>query len=130
MKIVTIMQISHKDILIPAVTSALALMVTLAAMILTNPSQIGPVGVTLWFLVLFIALSSVMITLLQLIKARMNLHDTPYRRLLFSSRQGALIGGAVTIFAALSSLRQLSGKDVILVVILFALIEFYLRSRS
>lgn len=116
-------------VLLGGVSSALTFLV-LIIMILTNPAKIGPVGVTAWFILLFAALSMLTATALYIFKQRLLSHDSDRRKILVSLRQGSLIGAGITIFVALSSLRQLSAKDIILVIILLALTEGYLRTRS
>ena len=115
--------------LIASVT-ILSTIAVVAALFLTNPSSIGPAGVTLWFVGVFLALSGALTLTLNYLKTQLQLHPTPNRRLLFAWRQGSLMGLAATIWLALSSLRQLSWGDVALLVLLLVLVEFYLRARS
>lgn len=108
----------------------LSTIAVVAALFLTNPTSIGPFGVTLWFVGVFLALSGALSLSLYHLKNWLQLHPTPNRRLLFAWRQGSLIGLALTVWLALSSLRQLSWGDVALLILLLALVEFYLRARS
>jgi hypothetical protein len=101
-----------------------------AALLLTNPSQIGPVGVTIWFIALFLALQGA--TTLGLFSWYGKSLSTvgPYQRLTAALRQGLLLGGIVTILLALSSLRQLSIRDAGLLITLAVLVELFFRARN
>ena len=84
---------------------------------------------TVWFLAFWGALSGAMALLLYVAKSRVFTDTLPVERLSASYRQGLLAAGAGTTLLGLSSLRQLSLRDGILVVILCALIEIYFRTR-
>lgn len=101
----------------------------LIALVGTSPSRLGPFGVTVWFLAFWGAISGIMALLLYVAKSRVFSDTLPAERLAASYRQGLLVAGAGTTLLALSSLRQLSLRDGILVVILCALIEVYFRTR-
>lgn len=94
-----------------------------------NPSQLGPIGVTFWFLALWAASGGILGLVVFMIKSQFRREDTSTARLYGSLRQGLLVTGGAVICLALASLRQLSPKDVILIVILGALTEFYFRTR-
>jgi hypothetical protein len=100
-----------------------------ASLAYTNPSAIGPAGVTLWFVVLFASLSSWFSVGLYLSKRFMHLHATGVSRLRYSWRQGLLLSGWGTGLLALSSLRQLSILDAILLGLLLVIVEVYVRFR-
>lgn len=109
------------------VISGIAVVVCVIA---TNPLRIGPLGVTLWFVALLGLIQG--LVALGLIEAKKRLLPTlgEHKRVTSSWRQGLLIGGDATMLLALSSLRQLGWRDVILLTGLLALIEFYLRARA
>ncbi len=46
-----------------------------------------------------------------------------------SARHGLLLGGALTVILALSSLQQLDPRDVGLIIAFVLLVEFYMRTR-
>jgi hypothetical protein len=100
------------------------------ALVASNPANLGPVGVTLWFLALWGSLAGIVALLAYVAKSRFFSDELQAARLAGSLRQGLLVGGVVTIVLALASLRQLSLRDGILIVILAALVEFYLRTRQ
>lgn len=100
------------------------------ALILTNPVSIGPIGVTVWFLGLLLTLAGGIARTTYLVKSRLAPEETKSSRLSVAWRQGLLISTAITTCLALSSLRQLSLRDVILVLALTALVEFYFRTRQ
>lgn len=96
----------------------------------TTPTGIKPIGVTLWFLVLWVALASGIALLLDTIKRVFGPKKPEGRKFQPSLRQGILIGSWLTIVIALSSLRQLSLRDLILTCLLIIIIEFYMRLRQ
>jgi hypothetical protein len=107
--------------------------VSLAALALsvfvTNPLALGPLGVTLWFVVMFWSVAAVATLVLYFAKTFLHVHATGLMRLRYSWRQGLLIGGWVTGVLALSSLHQLGTLDGILLALLLGIIEVYVRLR-
>jgi hypothetical protein len=99
------------------------------SLVFTNPVAIGPVGVTLWFVILFASLASIVCLLLYTAKTFLHVHATAVGRLRYSWRQGLLIGGWLSGIIALSSLRQLGVLDGILLGILLVIVEVYVRFR-
>jgi hypothetical protein len=99
------------------------------SLLLTNPAMIGPLGVTVWFVVLFLALSGIFCLALYSAKTFLHLHGVGTSRLRYSWRQGLLLGGWVSGLLALSSLHQLSGLDAILLALLLVIVEVYVRFR-
>ena len=114
-------------LLVLAAACGLAAMLLL---VLTNPKTLGPYGVTAWFILVLIAITCCVAGFLFWVKGKIGGGYTGSKRLLGSLRQGFLLGLTATIFLALSSLRQLSLRDVILVGIFMLLTEFYFRARS
>lgn len=100
-----------------------------ASLIVTNPLRLGPLGVTLWFVVLYLALSALVTLGLYAVKAFLHLHATDAGRLRYSRRQGLLIAGWLTGMLALSSLHQLGLLDAILLALLLVIVEVYVRFR-
>lgn len=100
------------------------------ALFLTNPASIGPLGVTIWFLGVLAAAGAILTIGLYYLKSFLHLHHSESQRFHFAWRQGVLLALALVIFLALSSLRQLSGGDIVLVSIFLLLVEFYFRTRS
>lgn len=93
------------------------------SMFITNPDQLGPFGITIWFIGLFIALANLAtLGLSQL--ARWRGSSLP---LAIGIRQGVLTSLWLTALLALSSLHQISLRDVVLISLLVVLIEFYMR---
>jgi hypothetical protein len=100
-----------------------------ASLMVTNPLALGPLGVTLWFIVVYLALSALVVLALYAVKGFLHIHSTGAARLRYSQRQGLLIGGWGTGLLALSSLQQLGILDVILLAILLGIVEVYVRFR-
>ena len=91
--------------------------------------MIGPVGVTVWFLVAYATLSAVFTLAIFVAKHYLRLHTTAIGRLRYSQRQGMLVAGLVVGCLALSSLKQLSWQDAILLGLILAIVEVYVRFR-
>ena len=106
--------------------SAVALVISL---MYTNPVAIGPIGVTVWFVVFFAAMAAWFSLAFYLAKSFMHVHATGVARLRYSWRQGLLLSGWGTGLLALSSLRQLGLLDAILLGLLLVIVEIYVRFR-
>lgn len=103
------------------------------SMLVTNPTSLGPTGVTLWFVVLWVVLSSCLALLKYELVMRLGKESTKLNRhkmVVGSLRHGFLVGGGLTVLLALSSLQQLDARDVGLVAVLLVLIEFFARARA
>jgi len=116
-------------LIILIVWSAVSAAALLLSLVLTNPVGLGPLGVTVWFVVLFLFLASVAALALYGMKAYFRLHATSAARLRYAWRQGLLVGGWLAGMLALSSLRQLTWLDAILLGILLGIVEVYVRLR-
>lgn len=101
----------------------------IVSLFVTNPLTIGPLGVTLWFVVLFLTLASVIALIFVAAKSYLRLHATNVSRLRYSWRQGMLVSAWVVGMLSLSSLRQLSVLDAILLGTLLVIVELYVRFR-
>ena len=111
-------------VVIVALISVSILAVSIAT---TNPTKLGPGGVTFWFINLLVLLSSLLSLLIYSLQYK---KSDQKRKLLFSSiRTGCLMGFAFTLLLALSSLRSLSWRDIILLVLLVILVELLFRTR-
>lgn len=111
------------------IAAAVGTVVLVASLFATNPLTIGPVGVTVWFLVLLATIISVVTLGLYFLKLFLHIHSTSKARLRYSWRQGLLIGGGLVALAALSSLQQLGLRDAILLGLLLIIVELYVRFR-
>jgi hypothetical protein len=103
------------------------------SMLVTNPTDLGPTLVTLWFVGFWVVLSSCLALAKYELVARFGKEATKVNRhkmVITSVRHGALIGAGLTILLALSSLQQLDIRDVGLVAVLLVLIEVFVRARS
>ncbi|MBW4061428.1 hypothetical protein HJC99_02560 [Candidatus Saccharibacteria bacterium] len=98
-------------------------------MLATNPAAIGPVGVTVWFVLLLSVFASVLTLAMYAVKAYFHLHATRQQRLRYSLRQGLLVAGWVSGLLALASLGQLGVRDVILLGLAAVIVELYVRFR-
>lgn len=104
-------------------------MVALVALAATRtPAELGPFGITIWFVLFLTALGSLLTLTIHQIKRVLGKKSNQ----LFTNslRQGVLMGIWLTALIALNSLRQLGVKDIVLVSILVVLIDFYLRKAK
>jgi hypothetical protein len=109
------------------VVAGLGIVVSLFA---TNPLAIGPLGVTVWFLVLLSVIAGSATLALYGIKTYLHVHDgAPRNRFRYSWRQGWLVAGWAVGVTALASLHQFSLRDAILLGLLLSIIEVYMRFR-
>ncbi|MDB5178926.1 MAG: hypothetical protein JWN01_869 [Patescibacteria group bacterium] len=109
--------------------SVLSLVGLAASLVLTNPLTLGPMGVTLWFIVAYLASSAVVTLAMYTAKTFLHVHTAGVARLRYSRRQGLLIGAWLTGMLALSSLHQLGPLDAILLALLLVIVEVYVRFR-
>ena len=112
-----------------AIGSTVGLGLLVLSLFFTSPTVIGPVGVTVWFVVFYLTLAGWLSLLLYVVKLYLHLHSASVQRLRYSFRQGMLIGALLTGVLALSSLKQLSLLDVILLGLILVIIEVYMRFR-
>lgn len=104
----------------------------LLSMVVTNPTKIGPTGVTLWFMGFWVVLSSCLAFVNYELVMRFGREATKvntHKVKVGSVRHGLLLGGALTIILALSSLQQLDPRDVGLIIAFVVLVEFFMRTR-
>ena len=101
----------------------------LLSLVLTSPVVLGPLGVTVWFVVLFLSVASSLALGLYGAKTYLRLHVASAGRLRYSWRQGLLVSSWITGTLALGSLHQLSLLDAILLALLLVIVEIYVRFR-
>lgn len=101
----------------------------LFAMLATNPAQIGPYGVTLWFLVLLTGLACLSTLGFYWLAGKLNKKPGGLK-FYPAARRGMLFSGWITILIGLSSLQQLSWRDVFLTALLLGLAEFYFGAKA
>ncbi len=111
------------------VWSLMSGMILVLSVLLTNPLAIGPVGVTLWFVLLLFSLSAIIALVLYGIKRFLRVHENGASRLRYSWRQGMLAAWWITAMMALSSLHQFNLRDAILLGLLLVIAEVYVRFR-
>lgn len=114
-------------IVIISIVAFVSLAVFAVAILMTNPTKLGPGGVTFWFIDVLLMISS--ITTLSLYLARRNSAESKKRLLLSSARTGSILAFSLTLLLALSSLRSLNWRDIILLLLLIILVEVFFRTR-
>lgn len=111
------------------VTAVAGAALLLLSVIFTSPSALGPIGVTIWFVLLFVSTAAMSTVGLFVSKRYLRWHDSDVARLRYSQRQGLLIAGWLTGCLALSSLKQLGWLDAILLGLILLIVEIYVRFR-
>ena len=111
------------------------LIITAAVLVLslftTNPTKLGPAGVTFWFINALAMVSSLITIISFKLKSR-NLKNKDNQLALFRSslRFGSLLGFSIVGLLALSSLRSLSWRDILLFALIVIVVEVFFRSRK
>lgn len=126
----TLQGVSRAGVALGCIGLVVALFIS---MLITNPTNLGPTGVTLWFLIFWgVVSANLSFVKYELVMrfGRETAKLSKHRTMMVAIRHGALIGAGLTVLLALSSLQQLDGRDVGLVTALIILIEFYARSRQ
>ncbi len=124
---------NHKTTVILSVivlVTALAGVGTITTVVFSAPKDIGPAGVTFWFIALMLFLMGI-ITIGSFL---MKLRQTKYREksqkaLIASLRTAFLISFAAVGMLALKSLDSLNLRDVILITLTVMIVEFYFRTK-
>ncbi|MSR68341.1 hypothetical protein EXS66_00965 [Candidatus Saccharibacteria bacterium] len=97
----------------------------------TNPSKLGPAGVTFWFINLLLMLSSLITIIFYKIRSRKPSNKDNLMAILRGSlRTGLLIGFSISLLLALSSLRALSWRDIMLLLLIVVLVEVFFLTRK
>lgn len=104
----------------------------IAIMILNyTPKELGPAAITFWFVAVLIAITCIVTLVDFLLKLRNEDKRLEPRKVLINSlRTGFLLGFTSAILLALSSLKSLSIRDIILFALTVLLIELYFRTRK
>ena len=96
-----------------------------------TPTEIGPAGITFWFLGILIASGSLIAIVDYSVRMRKEINQQRSSSIYYAAlRAGFLVGFTLTVLLALSSLRSLSLRDIILFVLTVVLIEFFFRTRK
>lgn len=96
----------------------------------TSPRDIGPFGVTIWFIALFILITLV-VTLLRY-RFSYRRHPELHQRVAIfklSLRTSSVMGLFITVGFAMQSLRMLNLGDILLFLLTLAIIELYFRTK-
>jgi hypothetical protein len=97
----------------------------------TSPRDIGSLGVTIWFIALFILVVSGLILLRYGFSYRK--HPEAQERLLIyksSIRNSVVMGLFIVVGLAMQSLRMLNLGDILLFLLTLAIIELYFRTKK
>lgn len=97
----------------------------------TNPTKLGPAGVTFWFINALVMVSALLTILSFKFKSR-NLKSNDNEVVSFRSslRFGSLLGFSIIGLLALSSLRSLSWRDILLFAVIVIVVEIFFRTRK
>ncbi len=108
-----------------------SLSVDVYLMINYTPKQLGPAAITFWFIGVVVFIASLVTLIEYNLKLRNSANRMQPRKVLIKSlRTGILLGLTITILLALSSLRSLSLREIILFVLTVVIIELYFRTRK
>ncbi len=121
---------SRRFITTTGTTAAAAALGCLLAMLALSPVEAGPVGVTLWFVLLLVAVSGALGLAAFAVSRNLRPNAETGDLVPAALRRGLLVGGYVTILLALSSLQQLNLRDAGLLALLLGLIEFYVVAKA
>ena len=125
----TLQGVSRAGMVIICIGLVMSLILT---MVVTNPTKLGPTGVTIWFVWFWVVLSACLSLLNYELVMRFGKETTrvaPHNVRISSLRHGMLAGGVLATILALSSLQQLDTRDIGLIIVFAALVEFYMRTR-
>jgi hypothetical protein len=110
-------------------TCLLSFAVVVSLMLLTTPAALGPAGVTLWFLLVYTAIAS-LIMLLILGVSRQKVADISRAKFVNAVKAAVVPAGAITILLGMSSLGSLGMTDLLLVLGAAGIIELYLYTSG
>lgn len=109
--------------------------VTLTGLVLVTlnytPRELGPAAITFWFLGVLVMVLSLCTLIDYSWKMRKEDHRMqPKKALISSLRTGFLLGFTAALLLALSSLKSLTLRDIILFALTVLIIELYFRTRK
>lgn len=111
-------------------TSVLFGAMVIGSLFVTTPKLLGPGGVTIWFVGLFVWLSCLFTAIIYLVQARKSANRENIGRLFkHSGRDGVIVALGVTTILGLKSLGSLNLRDVILFILTLFIVELYFRTR-
>lgn len=97
----------------------------------TSPKQLGPVGVTIWFLFFFVFAASLISMIFYIWRMRKQTWREKHNQCLKDGlRVGLLSSLCLTLLIGLMSLKSLTIRDMILFILTVVIIELYFRTRS
>jgi|GEM_PF-4194509 len=95
----------------------------------SSPRDIGPGGVTIWFVGLFVTLMTGLCLIRYLLARSRTLPDERLALYRQKLRSSTLIALFLTVALAMQSLRTLNVGDVLLFLLILAIIELYFRTK-
>lgn len=113
------------------VTSCLlSFTVLLSLMVMASPSELGPAGVTLWFILVLIALTTLFMLLHWSYSRKKNSFVNGRRQSVGAFRVAVVPAGAIVVLLGMSSLGTLTLHDTLLVLGAAFIIEIYLYTTE
>lgn len=105
--------------------------IAILSLFISTPRDIGPIGVTAWFLICFVFLGGV-ITEFSYFHGKKKVENKSQIGALYknSIRGGFMLAALLVILLALQSLRMLSLGDTILFILVGLVIELYFRTKK
>ena len=107
-------------------TCVFSFTIALSLIFLSTPSQLGPAGVTLWFILVLLALTTLFMILYWLYGRKKNGFVNGRRQSVGAFRVAVVPAGALVVLLGMSSLGTLATSDALLVLGATFVIELYL----
>jgi hypothetical protein len=121
---------SHILLTITILVFAITLALIISSFVITNPTTLGPGGVTFWFIdFMFMSTALITFVIYQIQKSRPKYAENKTLCYFRSLRSGLILGVSLTVLLALSSLRSLSWRDFLLFAAAVIIVEVLLRTR-
>lgn len=109
---------------------AFSTILALSLMFISTPSQLGPAGVTLWFILVFTALTSLFMISYWVYNRKRNSFLHGSRESIGAFRVAIVPAGAIILLLGMSSLGTLALSDVILILGSACVIELFLYTSK
>jgi phosphatidylserine synthase len=122
----------HKGIYSIGLVTACAFssILALSLMFISTPSQLGPAGVTLWFILVFMALTSFFMISHWLYNRKRNSFLHGKRQSVGALRTAVVPAGALVVLLGMSSLGTLALSDALLICGAAIVIELFLYTNN
>lgn len=111
-------------------TCVFSFTIVLSLMLISAPAQLGPAGVTLWFILTLVALTTLFMIMYWLYSRKRNSFVNGRRQSVGAFRIAVVPAGAIVVLLGMSSLGTLAVSDALLVLGATFVIELYLYTSE